>query len=336
MKKITCWLIAFLLAVFANQVWAVTGTTTTNGFLYKPPLGARGETEKNTFDAGLDRVDARLGKEIWVGDPNYGTTFQAAITAIGNNNVILHVPAGTHNITADLTVPINVTLKPERGAVFALATGKTLTINGSLAAGLYRIFSCAGTGKVVFGPGSVKGIYPEWWGADPTGTTDSLTAFQAAAAAMNFDSGAYGTSSVISFYGAPGATYLLSAPVTFQHLQAYRETPLKVDGHGATVKMMGVGNDLFYPNTAYGPIEICNWRFQGAAPFVYPWATSYGSLPTAVTFNGTPGTKKTSFAALNAPQQWYYDAGTTTLYITSTHWHDRPKYHLCFGSEGRR
>jgi hypothetical protein len=318
MKKITCWLIAFLLAVLANQSWAVTGTTTTNGFLYKPPLGARGETEKNTFAAGLDRVDARLGKEIWVGDPNYGTTLQAAITAIGSNNVNLRVPGGTHSIAADLTVPANITLKPERGAVFAVATTKTLTINGTLEAGRYQIFSCAGTGKVVFGPGVVKGICPEWWGADPTGASDSLTAFQAAATAMNFDSGAYGTSSTISFNGSPGATYLLSAPVTFQHQHAYRETPLKIDGHGATVKMMGVGNDLFYPNSAYGPIEICNWRFQGTAPFVYPWATSYGSLPTAVTFNGTPGTKKTSFAALNAPQQWYYDAAATTLYITST------------------
>ena len=156
MKKITYFLIALLLVIFSGQVWADTGATTTHGFLYKPPLAARGQIEKNTFDAGLDRVDARLGKEIWVGDPNYGTTFQAAVTAIGSNNVILRVPAGTHNITADLTVPANITLKPERGAVFTIATGKTLTINGGLEAGSYPVFSYSGTGKAMLnGPQSI-------------------------------------------------------------------------------------------------------------------------------------------------------------------------------------
>jgi hypothetical protein len=323
MKKLTWLLIAFLLVIFSGQAWAVTGTTTSNGFLYKPPLGARGATAKGLFDVGLDRVDARLGKEIWVGDPNYGTTFQTALTAIGSNNVILRVPAGTHNIAADMTSPANVTLKPQRGAVFAVATGKTLTIN-KLEAGPYQIFSCTGTGKVVFGPGAVQAVHPEWWGADPTGTSDSLTAFTAAATAMNFVSSANGSSSVIGLEGSPGATYLLSAPVTFKPLSAYKETPVKVDGHGATVKMMGVGNDLFYLTGNYGPLEVCNWRFQGAAPFQYVWAASYPSLPAAVTFNGTAGTKKTSFAALSAAQQWYYDASTTTLYITSNTGYTNP------------
>jgi len=166
MKKINYFLFLFLLVIFSGPSWADTGATTTNGFLYKPPLSARGQTEKNTFDAGLNRVDARLGKETWVGDPNYGATFQAAVTAIGSNNVILRVPAGTHNVTADLPVPANITLKPERGAVFAIANNKTLTINGSLSAGLYQIFSCSGTGKVVIGENpQIDHVYPEWWGA---------------------------------------------------------------------------------------------------------------------------------------------------------------------------
>ena len=180
MKKLSYFLIVFLLVIFSGQAWADTGTTTSNGFLYKPPLAARGQTEKNKFDVGLDKVDARLGKEIWVGDPNYGTTLQSALTAIGSNTKILRVPAGTHNITADLTVPANITLKPERGAVFAVATGKTLTINGTLNAGLYQIFSCTGTGKVVMAPGSVKEVFPQWWGAVGNGSTDDTAALQAA------------------------------------------------------------------------------------------------------------------------------------------------------------
>ena len=67
MKVLSLLLNLLMAVVFALPTWA--GTLTTNEFLYKPSLGARGATEKNTFDAGLDRVDARLSKQIWVGDP---------------------------------------------------------------------------------------------------------------------------------------------------------------------------------------------------------------------------------------------------------------------------
>lgn len=54
-------ILVLLMAVFlATQ--AAAGTWTDNQFVYKPSLGAKGETEKNTFDSGLDRVDAHLGK----------------------------------------------------------------------------------------------------------------------------------------------------------------------------------------------------------------------------------------------------------------------------------
>ncbi len=172
------WLLIPVLAamLWAGSAWA--GTVTASGFLYKPALGASGTTEKNLFDAGFDRVDDRLGNEIWVGDPNYGTTLSAAITAIGSNTAILRVPPGTVSIAADLTIPANITLKPERGAIFAIATGKTLTINGGFVDELCRYFSCTGTGKVVFGTGSIQEVPPQWW---YDGGGDWSAAFQSAA-----------------------------------------------------------------------------------------------------------------------------------------------------------
>lgn len=133
--------------------WA--GTQTPNGFLYKPDVGARGTAEKNLYDAGLDRVDTRLGKEIWVGDPNYGSTLQEAVAAVGGIQAILRVPAKTHNINADLSIPANIALKVERGATLSVATGKTLTINGPVEAGDYQIFSWTGTGAIL-----LSGIRP--------------------------------------------------------------------------------------------------------------------------------------------------------------------------------
>ena len=170
------WFLFLVLAICFNGTW------TTNEFGYKPSLGARGTTEKGYFDSGLDRIDTRLGKVVWVGDPKYGTTVQTALTAIGTTNpTVLRVPVGTWAITADLPVPANVTLKPERGAILTISTTKTLTINGPLEAGPYQIFSCAGSGKVLFGSGTVKEVYPEWWATNTTpGTTDMQPAIQAA------------------------------------------------------------------------------------------------------------------------------------------------------------
>lgn len=144
----------------------MSGTLTANEFIYKPDLGSAGAIEKGLFDAGQDRVDTRLGKEIWVGDPLYGATLQTAITAIGSTQAILRLPAGTWGIAADLTIPANITIKPERGAILSVTTGKTLTINGTMEAGLYQIFSCAGTGKVTL-PGWAEA---EWFGVNAAQT----------------------------------------------------------------------------------------------------------------------------------------------------------------------
>jgi hypothetical protein len=171
------------LGVLLMVTQVMAGAWTSHGFFYKPAMGARGEQEKTSFDSGLERVDTRLANEKWLNDPVYGGNLQAAITAIGNNPTILRLPAGIHSIDANLTIPANVTLKPERGAVFAIANTKTLTINGPLDARPYQIFNCVGTGKVVFGLGAVDKILPQWWGASGAGTADDTVAIEAAWAA---------------------------------------------------------------------------------------------------------------------------------------------------------
>ena len=131
--------IAGIMAIFLTMGSlgpVLAGDWTAHGFIYKPSLGARGTVEKGRYDSGQDRVDARLNKEIWVGDPNYGTTIQDALTAISSNQAILRVPAGTHSISANLIVPSNVTLRVERSATLTIPPGVTLTINGGLEAGL--------------------------------------------------------------------------------------------------------------------------------------------------------------------------------------------------------
>ena len=108
------------------------------------------------------------------------TTIDAQITAIGSNSATLRILPLAVAIATDLTIPANIKLKIERGGVLTIATTKTLTINGPFDAGLYQVFSRAGTGKVVFGDGSVTAVYPVWFGADPSGGLDSAAAMQLA------------------------------------------------------------------------------------------------------------------------------------------------------------
>ncbi len=41
---------------------ATAGTWSANNFFYQPALDARGATEKNNFDTGLNRVDTHLSQ----------------------------------------------------------------------------------------------------------------------------------------------------------------------------------------------------------------------------------------------------------------------------------
>ncbi len=121
-------------------------------------------------------------------------TLSAALTAIGSAQKVLVVP-NTQNVTADLTVPSNVTLKFMQGGSLNVSTGVTVTINGGIEAGLYRIFTLNGTAKVYFGTltystfgtsvnfyqlvgSSVKEAYPQWFGAAGDGVADDTAAVQ--------------------------------------------------------------------------------------------------------------------------------------------------------------
>ena len=142
------------------------GTYTPQHFFYKPRLGARGYPQKNLFDLSLDKVDARLAKETWVGDPRFpwaadpAQRLQNAIAGLDTTPALLRLPPETYVICQAYTVPANITVVLERGAVFLLENDATLTLDGGAAAGPYQIF--AGEGNVTFG--RPVEIFSEWWG----------------------------------------------------------------------------------------------------------------------------------------------------------------------------
>lgn len=59
--------------------------------------------------------------------------------------VKLRLPAGTYNVLNDLTIPANIYLEIDHGAVFSVASGKTLTLNCEIGVDVQPLFSGSGT-----------------------------------------------------------------------------------------------------------------------------------------------------------------------------------------------
>ena len=106
----------------------------------------------------------------------------------------------TYSFGTSETIPSNINIIIQNGAILALATGITLTMN-TPQAGLYQIFSLTGTGIPAFGAGGR--VYPEWFGENTIpGTTDMTAEIQAAIDSI--------TAGEVCFNGE---TYLISSPL---------------------------------------------------------------------------------------------------------------------------
>ncbi len=107
-----------------------------------------------------------------------GNTIKAFVDAIGSDSATIYLrhnsgsATTTYTLTTNETIPSNITLEIERGAVIDGAG--TLTINGSLKIGAYKVFGSSIT-IVYSGP-----VNPLQWGAVGDDATDSTVAFQSA------------------------------------------------------------------------------------------------------------------------------------------------------------
>lgn len=98
------------------------------------------------------------------------------------------VPAGTFEISSDLTIPAGKRLVMENGALLSINPNRTVRLLGPFEAGLYQVFT--GRGTVVFGRDSTRSLanavlelYPQWWGAKADGKADDFDALSKSVAA---------------------------------------------------------------------------------------------------------------------------------------------------------
>ena len=79
----------------------------------------------------------------------------------------------TYTFSTSETIPSNINVIIEKGAILSTAAAQTLTINNFSDPGLYQVFS--GDGNVVLEDKVIR--FPIWWGADITGTNDNSSIF---------------------------------------------------------------------------------------------------------------------------------------------------------------
>jgi hypothetical protein len=115
-----------------------------------------------------DMINVRNFGAVGDGVADDTAAFAAMSAAVATKSAV--IPPGTYKITSNLTLSPLIIF--ERGAILNIATGVTVAFSAGLNADIYRIFNCAGTGKVTINNQYTSIGYPEWWGAisNDTGT----------------------------------------------------------------------------------------------------------------------------------------------------------------------
>ena len=173
-----------------------------------------------TISATADEVDVR----------NYAS-FSAAIDTIGATVATLLIP-NQQNVTADKTVPSNISLKFLQGGSLNISNGVTVTINGAPEAGLYQIFLCAGTGKVRFASAKTPVLYPQWFGAAVDGSTNDITALNMTIACLQESGG-----------GELLITGLIKISSKLSFIGAITNLPALSANYYGKIKLRGIGSN---------------------------------------------------------------------------------------------
>ena len=79
-----------------------------------------------------------------------------------NSDTQLKGALAGQTISTNTTITYPLSASPIDSPI-VIASGVTLTINGSFSAGPYQVFDTSSGGTVVFGEGSAVEYYPEWW-----------------------------------------------------------------------------------------------------------------------------------------------------------------------------
>jgi hypothetical protein len=139
----------------------------------------------NNLKGGLYQIFAGTGSVIFnsaVVKREWFSSLTNAVGMIGTQQITL-TNETAYTLTANITIPLNISTIVYKGAIIYEAFAFTLTINGPFDAGSYQVFSGFAVGAVTISTGNVKA---DWWGFSATATAAvNATAIQSAIDSIN-------------------------------------------------------------------------------------------------------------------------------------------------------
>ena len=151
---------------FANPITGQTPTTgshlTTKDFVEAKIAASVGP---GTYYVSTTATDQSSGASV--------NSIVYLLNQIGSNKATLIFYGNTtyNIINNSITIPSNVTIAFNEGAVINVSFGKTLTINGKILSAPMQIFS--GTGTVNGSPTNIPFYYPDWFGFSNIASSDT-------------------------------------------------------------------------------------------------------------------------------------------------------------------
>lgn len=114
-----------------------------------------------------------LADDVYKIDNQSFMSFEQDILSIGSDRKIVTIE-DVQPVTDDLTIPENITLRFIGNGLLRIANTVTVTIEGTIEAGLHQIFS---GGIVLFdNPNKLYEVYPQWWYSGSGSWTESIQA----------------------------------------------------------------------------------------------------------------------------------------------------------------
>lgn len=215
--------------------------------------------------------NARLNGLVGDGVTNDYPSLNSILTTIGGASATIFFEPGIYKLSSNITIPSNVTLWFLNGAMISPDSGVTVTINGSIEAGLYTIFTGLGA---IAGKIKVPMAFPEWFGAKGDGATNDSSAIQKA-----INTGAHVRLSQGTYYiGNTGLTNV-------KGLSGVGKSLTKLTYDGSTTTAISVTNESW-------EIRGLSIEHVGSHSGSYAMVISngsYGTLESVFVRNGTNG-----------------------------------------------
>jgi hypothetical protein len=207
---------------------------------------------------------------LWWGDYTEAA-ITAAISSIGANTADLYLAPGLWTISNGFTVPSNINLVVPNGVAFTVASGKTVTINGTVSAGGYQWIYGTGTVTVNTAPRDLV-----WWGLTECLEVDALKVAGNAVVGEGASGGlAYSFAATvasgaltIALKDADGNDPDAAGKISFQFrsVTATDTKPVNVPVVAPTSIVLSNGSTLGFTNSETGRIYI--WAINNAGTVV--------------------------------------------------------------------